>query len=117
MTITYTWEIGPFNLYPVKNELHNIIKEVHWRLTGTDYNTGYSSTIIGSEMLEEPDEASFTEFDSLTEEQVKQWILESMAKSTGKTPEQEEDELLSMIESRIQNKINPPMVLQPAPWG
>ena len=117
MTITYTWEIGPFNLYPVKNDLNKVVKEVHWRLTGVDYNTGYSSTIIGSEMLEEPNEASFTEFDSLTQEQVKQWILASMAKSNNKTPQQQETYLLSMIESRIQNKINPPTVLQSAPWG
>lgn len=117
MTITYTWEIGPFNLYPIKNDLNSVIKEVHWRLTGVDYDTKYSSTIIGSEMLEEPDKASFTDFDGLTKEQVKQWILASMAKSTGKTPEEQENELLSMIESRIQNKINPPTVLQSAPWG
>jgi hypothetical protein len=104
MAITYEWIIEQLNCYPQKDGLSNVVFDVHWRLNGTDEQ--YFATLYGSIALKDPGE-EFTTYESLTKEQVLQWIW---------ADEVNKDEYEAAIAAQIDRQKNPPVVAPPLPW-
>ena len=112
---TYTWDFPQIDTAPSEGDLTDVAKAIHWRLTAThDSATNaegapLSVSAYGSAGVGEANADSFTEFDSLTKEQVKSWVLASLDKT--------EDELQAMLDQQLDNLINPPIVGKtPAGW-
>jgi hypothetical protein len=72
MATTYTWGIHRLDFKTEENSLSKVIKTVTWRYTA---NNGVNeATHYGFVPVSAPDSDNFTQFESLTEEQVKSWI-------------------------------------------
>lgn len=78
----------------------NVIKTIHWRLTGTDDN-GISSDVYGAQSFPKPSEEGFIPFEDLTKEIVVGWL-----EATLDVPALE-----AQIEAQI-NLINNPVMVQ-----
>lgn len=109
------WDFPQIDTAPTEGDLTNVAKMVHWRASMThatetnDEGAPLSVTAYGTVSVGEADPASFTDFDSLTKEQVKGWVLESL--------EQTEEELSAILDEQMQNLITPPIVGKlPAGW-
>lgn len=105
MPITYTWDFGPLET-KTENNLTDVVKIVHWRLTGI--NGDYSSTVYGTVSLDSPTSNSFTTFSSLTKTKVKGWVINKLDKT--------EAELKAQISLQINHQKNPVQVNKKAPW-
>ena len=84
--ITYTWKITPPYVRD-EGDLTDVIKAFGWSLVAEedDYRASKSGTLY----LDAADPLSFTEFDSVTRDQAKSWVLANL----GQTEEQLKTEL------------------------
>ena len=115
MANTYTWDFPQLDTAPAEDGLTDVVKTIHWRFTAvSDTETNeegapLSVSAYGTASVGEADPAAFTDFDSLTKEQVKGWVLASLEKT--------EDELSAMLSEQMQNLINPPIIGKvPSSW-
>jgi hypothetical protein len=103
--ITYTWSISRLDCAPAENGLTNIVKVIHWELTGVDEN-GISASMSNSYPLSSPSPEGFTDYSTLTEATVIGWLESSLD--------------VGYIKSRLSNEIasqyNPPITSLPLPW-
>lgn len=102
MTITYSWEVTGMRTKTVGNT-PNVVVQVFWKKTGTD-ETGNSSSFIGSTPFntESIDPENFIPFDNLTEENVLNWVKQTITASF-------EEHINTIIEKQIQENSNPPV--------
>jgi hypothetical protein len=108
--INYNWNFNPLECYPSQSGQTDVVFNVHWQLYAT---TGsYSASSIGVQSVGPIGTGSFTPFEELTKEQVQEWVMNSMNSiNTGSV-----DALYANLASQIDNQINPPTVIMPAPW-
>ena len=103
--ITYTWSISKLDCAPAENGLTNIVKVIHWGLTGVDEN-GISASMSNSYPLSTPSPEAFTDYSTLTRETVISWLESNLD--------------VGYIKSRLSNEIasqyNPPITSLPLPW-
>lgn len=103
--ITYTWSISRLDCAPSENGLANVVKVIHWTLSGKDEN-GVSAFIKNSYPLSEPNPETFTDYLTLTEEIVVGWLQNSLD--------------LGYLQTKLANEIasqyNPPITPLPFPW-
>ncbi|KKC24941.1 DUF7936 family protein [Sphingomonas sp. SRS2] len=109
MPITYDWSLqGPGSLecVPELNGQENVVRTVHWRLTGSDGT--FSGVTVGSQKLDNP-EGDFTPYAELTLDQVIGWAKDAMGAP-----------LVALKESAVADQIavqaNRPMIAPPLPW-
>jgi hypothetical protein len=109
------WDFPQIDTAPSEGDLTFVAKTVHWRCTMThatevnEEGAPLSVSAYGTASVGEADPASFTDFDSLTKEQVKGWVLASLEKT--------EDELSAMLDEQMQNLITPPIIAKlPSGW-
>jgi len=107
MTNTYTWDIPNIEHAPTEDGLNNVAKTVHYRYTAVSDQVNaegnpYSATAYGSVGLDAPEAGSFTDFDSLTKDQVVAWVLAKL--------DMDEATLQAALDQRIENDINPPVI-------
>ena len=107
MAITYTWTFGPLDVTLSEDGLSNVVKTVHWRLTGVDGN--FSETVYGSEGMDSPVPANFIDYEDITKEDVQEWIEDKM-------DEERIDSMKSSISSSINLKKNPVSATLAPPW-
>jgi len=103
--ITYTWNISQLDCAPSENGLTNIVKVIHWGLTGVDEN-GISASMSNSYPLSSPSPEGFADYSTLTKETVISWLENNLD--------------VGYIKSRLSNEIasqyNPPITSLPLPW-
>ena len=103
--ITYTWNISQLDCAPAENGLTNIVKVIHWELTGVDEN-GISASMSNSYPLSSPSPEGFADYSTLTKETVISWLENNLD--------------VGYIKSRLSNEIasqyNPPITSLPLPW-
>ena len=103
--ITYTWNISQLDCAPSENGLTNIVKVIHWGLTGVDEN-GISASMSNSYPLSSPSPEGFADYSTLTKEIVIGWLENNLD--------------VGYIKSRLSNEIasqyNPPITSLPLPW-
>jgi hypothetical protein len=100
--MTYTWNNKTVDTYPTLEGNNDVIFNVHWRLTGEDENGNVGST-YGTQSLETSDLSNFTDFDSITEEQVNGWVEAAMGS-------EEVQAKKDAIDAQIAEKVNPSVV-------
>lgn len=75
MANTYTWKVVSMDCTPSEDGKTNVVKTVHWTLDGTDDT--HHAHVYGSVGVSYDAEADFTEYASLTEETVLNWVWAS----------------------------------------
>lgn len=114
MSVTYEWIFPQCEVAPSKDGLTNVVTAVHWRLRATDGE--YTAESFGRELLGPvADPADFTDFFSLTQQQVLGWIENTLGSQY--EPKLNDDPKQSLLErikadlvQQIENQKNPPVV-------
>ena len=104
--ITYTWSISQLDCAPSENGLTNVVKVIHWGLTGQDEN-GMSASISNSYPLPSPSLEAFTDYATLTEATVISWLEGNL----------DIGYLQTTLANEIASKYNPPITPLPLPWN
>jgi hypothetical protein len=84
MNIQYTYTITKLWAYPETiNGFDNVVLNIFFDITATDTVTGNTGIFSGVENIEPPEEGSsnFINYDSLSEEQVIEWLITSLGES------------------------------------
>lgn len=100
--MTYTWNNKTVDTYPSLEGNTDVIFNVHWRLTGEDTDGNAGST-YGTISLDTSDLTNFTDFDSITEEQVNGWVEAAMGS-------EEVQAKKDAIDAQIAEKVTPTVV-------
>lgn len=117
MTNTYVWTFNPLETIPSQDGLTDIITTVHWQFTGTNTaDTSITARMIGTETLGNPNTETFIDFNNITHENVKTWVLNKMVEGSEMTIEEKEQSMKDNIDSEIDKVINPPIVKRTPPW-
>ena len=103
--ITYTWNISKLDCAPAENGLTNIVKVIHWSLTGVD-ESGVSASMRNSYPLPSPSPEVFTDYSTLTEETVISWLESNL----------DVGYIKSKLANDIASQYNPPITSLPLPW-
>jgi len=115
MANTYAWDFPTLDTAPTEGALSDVIKTIHWRITAvSDSETdaegnALSTSTYGTASAGEANADNFVAFDSVT----KDWCKEKVLASLGKT----EAEMQAMLDTKINEMANPPIVGKvPAGW-
>ena len=115
MANTYTWDYPQIDTAPSENDLTDVAKTIHWRVTSvSDSETNaegqaLSVSAYGTAGAGEVDADTFVAFDSLTKDWCKARVLAGLEKT--------EDELQEMLDGQMDEIANPPIVGKvPAGW-
>jgi hypothetical protein len=103
--ITYTWGISRLDCAPSENGLTNIVKVIHWTLTGVDEN-GITESFNNSYPLPSPTPESFTDYSTLAQETVIGWLESNL----------DVGYLQTYLANEIESKYHPPIIPLPLPW-
>lgn len=107
MEINYNWNFNPLECYPTASGETDVVFLVHWQLYAS---TGsYQASAIGTQTVPLPSGSVFIPYEDLTKDVVQGWVETAMG------PAQVAAYTASLAQ-QIQNQINPPTVLLPAPW-
>jgi hypothetical protein len=107
--ITYNWIVSAFDCYPEKESQTDVVFNIHWRMQGTDENNNMGE-VYSTQAVTYTAGSPFTTFEDITYEQAVSWLESSMG-------EEQVRAIKNSIDAQIENKINPPTVTKPAPWG
>ena len=83
MANTYTWNFEQLDTAPTEGSLSDVVKSVHWRITGVSDVSTPNNTIssYGQATVGAADADSFTAFNSLTEAWCKTQVLAALDKT------------------------------------
>ena len=112
MSATITWRVGTMECYPQYQQEKDVVFTVHWDCLGSEEYSGstYNGRVYGSNGVTYHSGSEFTKYEDLTQEQVLNWIWDSMG--TGSKQKYEDS-----VQNQINNLINPPVVILPLPWS
>jgi hypothetical protein len=68
----YTWKINQLEIVPSQDGLSNVVQSIVWSLVASDGDV--SAATEGQTQLNEPNSASFIDFENLTPNIVESWI-------------------------------------------
>ena len=107
MDINYTWSFNPLESYATSSEQTDVVFLVHWQLYGS---TGsYQAYTIGIQNVTYNTGSVFIPFEELTYDTVYNWMTASMG-------EERMNQCTASVAQQIENQINPPVLVQRAPW-
>jgi len=107
MVINYPWNLNPLEAYPTASGETNVVFNVHWQLYGS---TGsYQSSVIGVQGVTYETGSTFIPFEELTYDIVYNWMTASMGTASMQNYE-------ASVTQQIENQINPPVLIEQAPW-
>jgi hypothetical protein len=107
MVINYTWNFNPLEAYPTASGETNVVFNVHWQLYG--FTGSYQSSIIGVQGVTYETGSTFIPFEELTYDIVYNWMTASMGTASMQNYE-------ASVTQQIENQINPPVLIEQAPW-
>ena len=102
---TFEWNCRTVDVHPTEGEYTDVVYNVHWRVTGTSdqvdpEGNAYTSTSIGTQVLDTSTITDFIPFADLTNAEVVQWTKDTMGT-------EQVDQIQAGIESSINEEINP----------
>jgi len=102
---TFEWNCKTVDVHPTEGEYTDVVYNVHWIVTGTSdqvdpEGNAYTSTSIGTQMLDTSTITDFIPFADLTNAEVVQWTKDTMGT-------EQVDQIEAGIESSINEEINP----------
>jgi len=108
MEINYNWNFNPLESYPTASGETDVVFLVHWQLHAS---TGsYYASNIGVQPIATLESGStFIPFNELTKDIVYGWITSSMGSESI-------DRMYAGLAASIESQINPPVLVQQAPW-
>lgn len=106
MNTVYNWDCSTVDVIPQMGENTNVVYRVHWRLTAS--SDGYYTSDIGVEELTVDEISSFIPFEELTQQQVIEWVQESMG-------EEKVNDIKAKLEQMLEAEINPEYVTMTIP--
>ena len=107
MELIYDWNFNPLESYPTASGQTDVVFLVHWQVNAT---TGsYTSRTIGVQRVEYNTGSSFIPFNELTKDIVYGWVTSSIG-------EEGYNAITASLIQQIENQINPPILIQQAPW-
>lgn len=111
MNATITWKVTSMDSYPKLEEYTDVVFNVHWDCLGEEEYSGsiYNSRVYGVTGLTFVSGSSFTPYSELTQDQVLNWVWESMG-------DEQKSNFEQSAQSMINDQINPPIVTLPLPW-
>ena len=110
MAATIEWRVDVLDCYPTKDSKTDVVMTVHWRCNGSEDKDSktYNATSYGAVNVIYEDGDPFTPFEDLTKDQVLGWIW-----AENKI---DKDMVEASIQTKIDNKINPPIIQPELPW-
>lgn len=111
MTISFEWGLqgeGALECAASLGGQENVVKTVHWRLTGTDGT--HSGTTVGAQGIPFQSGGDFTPYAELTLEMVMGWAKAAMGAEQVAAAE-------AAVADQIAVQANPPVVTPPLPWS
>lgn len=112
MAITYTWKVTNLKKVDELEGNTNVIVHARWTRTGTDEN-GNTGEFQGATPLRLPESgSSFSDYDTITEEQVIEWVKGEIAANNGY-----EEHIVGRITQQINAKKRPAFDVATLPWG
>ena len=102
---TFEWNCRTVDVHPTEGEYTDVVYNVHWIVTGTSdqvdpEGNAYTSTSIGTQILDTSTITDFIPFADLTNAEVVQWTKDTMGT-------EQVDAIEAGIESSISEEINP----------
>ena len=102
---TFEWNCKTVDVHPTEGEYTDVVYNVHWIVTGTSdqvdpEGNAYTSTSIGTQVLDTSTITDFIPFADLTNAEVVQWTKDTMGT-------EQVDAIEAGIESSISEEINP----------
>ncbi len=102
---TFEWNCRTVDVHPTEGEYTDVVYNVHWIVTGTSdqvdpEGNAYTSTSIGTQVLDTSTITDFIPFADLTNAEVVQWTKDTMGT-------EQVDAIEAGIESSISEEINP----------
>lgn len=107
MAINYSWVIEALISYPEKDGRTDVVHKINWRRNAEDQ--GVTATVFGQQDIAFNPENPFVAFPNLTEAEVVSWLEAALGAARV-------DELNSILAKKIQDQLNPPVVVLPPPW-
>lgn len=107
MDLNYQWDFNPLESYPTASGQTDVVFKIHWYLTAT--TESYSARTTGNQIVQYISGSTFIPFNELTPEIVYNWVSSSMS-------EEEYNNITASLITDIENQINPPVLIQQAPW-
>jgi hypothetical protein len=104
--ITYKWSFPAFDCRVNEDGMQDVVTTVHWRYAGTNED-GVTSEIYGAQAVGTPTPDAFTPYPDLSEEQVIEWMEQTM----------DVEALQLNIAEQIELIINPVYVTLPPPFN
>ena len=108
MSITYNWIIEQMDSYPEKNNLKNVVFNVHWRVNANEIN--FNVTRYGTVGVQLDDDSNFTPYSDLTQDQVIGWVKDALG--TDQIAQIEEG-----LAGELKHLITPKTATLELPWG
>lgn len=101
------WKIESLNCKPSFDGKTNVVETIHWRLNGVDGD--YATSVYGSQGVTYEAGSPFTDYDSLTEETVIEWLKDALGAEQVATYE-------TSVNSQLEALKNPTVVSPPLPF-
>lgn len=105
--IIYNWSVLSLEVVPQLNNLSNVVNKINYRVTGLE--DSYLGELNSHVKINLNENNSFIPFDNLTNEQVVNWLHETLG-SAGVSAHE------NAIRLQIENQKNPPSVVKAPPW-
>ena len=107
MSANYSWVISKLECYPLHEKRENVVFNIYWRRQLVENK--YLVDICGSTPIDINVSTAFTPYNSLTSEQVKDWLENSLGQ-----------EKIAEIDASLANDLtalhNPRIVAPSLPW-
>lgn len=107
MTATFNWTVDSMDCLPQAEGETDVVINVNWRCTGQE--SGFTSSVYGSQMVTYTPGSSFTPYADLTQEQVVGWVWAA-------DPELQAN-MQTAVQEQLDAQINPTVVSPPLPWN
>ena len=102
-----TWKIDALNCKPSFDGKTNVVETIHWRLNGVDGD--YATSVYGSQGVTYIEGSPFTDYNSLTEETVIEWLKDALGAEQVATYEES-------VNGQLEALKNPTVVNPPLPF-
>jgi hypothetical protein len=102
-----TWKIETLNCKPSFDGKTNVVETIHWRLNGVDGD--YATSVYGSQGVTYEAGSPFTDYDSLTEEIVVEWLKDALG-------EEQVAEYEDGVNGQLEALKNPTVANPPLPF-
>lgn len=104
------WIVSAMDCKVQEDGLSDVVYNVHWRCsaTETDGDKTYSASVYSTCSVPGPNPADFTDYNSLTQDQVLGWIWANGVNQAATE---------AAVAQQIEMQKNPPTIQPPLPWS